>query len=121
MKIPLAAGSYRITVWASGFAAQVAGLSVPSQEATIGVSAGGKLQIQSDAETPKSGRLLGVDGQEYLSSPFSRQGLRINPGTSTIDRIAPGAYSLVVFREDGSVGESYPVTINEGRTTTLRL
>lgn len=120
-KVPLAAGSYRITVWASGFAAQVSGLSVPSQSTAIGVTPGGKLQVQASGDRVRSGKLLGADGQEYPLAAFMRQGIRINPGTSTIEGIAPGSYSLVVYQEDGSVEDTHPVTIMEGRTTTLQL
>jgi protocatechuate 3,4-dioxygenase beta subunit len=120
-KIPLAAGSYRITVWASGYAGQPAGLSAPSQDAAIGVTPGGKLQIDASGDRARSGRLLGGDGREYFLSPYSRQGIRINPGTRTLDGIAPGSYSLVVYSEDGSVEDTLPVTITEGRTTTVRL
>jgi hypothetical protein len=121
-KLPLAAGSYRLTVWASGYAPVVTGLSAPTQAAVVAVTPGGKLQIQADGDRARSGQLLGSDGAPVELSYFSRQAaIRINPGTSTIDAIAPGAYSLVVMREDGSVESTHPVTIMEGRTTTLRL
>jgi len=120
-KISLAAGSYRITVWASGYAAQVSGLSVPSQDAAIGVTPGGKLQIQADGDQTMSAKLLGADGREYEISPYARQGIRISPGTRTVDGIAPGSYSLVVYSETGAVEDTYPVTITEGRTTTVRM
>jgi len=119
--IPLAPGGYRATVGATGYAAQSVNLVVPSQEIRIALSPGGAIQIESKQNGREVARLMTPSGDFYRRSPLSQPQLVLDPGTTVVEHLVPGAYVLQLLDERGNVKSSYSVTVVEGRTARVEI
>ena len=124
VKIPLAAGSYRVTIGASGYATRSFTMNSPGSQ-TIGLTPGGTIVVSTSVSGGARGRLLDEANQAY-----GRGGLRGNPPTfriegaplqSTLENIAPGSYTIQLLDDHDAVLKSTRVTVEEGRAVTLKL
>lgn len=121
MRIDVAPGTYQAQVFASGYAATTATLTSPSPTpATIAMSPGGTVVIQSSDSTVETGRLVNAMGQPYIRGRFNRSGeFSVNPGTTQLDNVPAGSWTLQILDAQGSVTKSAAVAVQEGQVTTV--
>lgn len=115
----LAPGSYALYLFSGGYAPRsLPALAVPSPKLNLVLTPGGRVEVRSDA--PMTGRLVDAAGATYMVGSWRRDGMVVvTPPLSVWDHVAPGSYQLVVSGPSGS--RSYPVSVAEGRTTTVEL
>ena len=111
--IPLAPGSYTATVSAIGYASQRIPVTSPSPEIRVALTPGGTIIIKSGGSETERGRLLDAGGQPLFSE------LRIGPGVTTLDHVAPGNYTIVILDAAGAVRKRLPVVVSEGGTSSV--
>jgi hypothetical protein len=120
MRLPLSPGSYSATIFVSDYAPRHVNLTSPSTP-TVDVTPGGTILVRSKHNTRRRMRLVDAAGMaypRYMGTPFTRD---LPPGTVTIDRVAPGSYTLVLLNDDESVAGTQPVSVREGETVTVDL
>jgi len=115
MRVPLAPGTYRVTVEAMDYAPSTVTVTSPAREVRIGLTPGGALEIQSRAASRQVGRLMSSMGEVSVRrfSPDGKFG--IDPGTTTLRNIAPGPYTLQILDGRGQPETSQTVTVREGQ------
>ncbi|HVR43134.1 MAG TPA: carboxypeptidase regulatory-like domain-containing protein [Thermoanaerobaculia bacterium] len=120
-RISLAPGSYQALVNVNGYAPVVVDLAAPSaQTRTVPLTPGGSLRIESSAPARRLARILDASGRVFRRfSWLAPAEMLLEPGTTVIEAIAPGAYSIEVL-DGGSVASRESFTILEGQTTVLR-
>lgn len=119
--IPLAPGGYRASVGATGYAAQTVNLVVPSQEIRVALSPGGAILIQSRHSSRELAKLMTPAGDFFQRSSWSRPQLVLEPGTTMLEHLVPGAYVLQLLDDRGNVKNSYSVTVVEGQTARVEI
>lgn len=122
IRIPVAPGTYRVSVSANGYAPSSAQLSSPGPTQTIALSVGGTLVIESRSGERRRLRLLDPYGQPVGTSRWNRTGETwLDPGSNRIDNLSPGQYTIQILGPDGTPQTAQPVAIREGETTTITL
>jgi hypothetical protein len=118
-QLPIPAGRYRVAASADGYASQSARITVPADaEVRLALTPGGKLIIRSEQNAAELVKLVHPNGEEYVQCYCNGIAeVRLKGSETVIEHVAPGAYTLRVFDEQGRVKSSYPVTIVEGQTT----
>jgi protocatechuate 3,4-dioxygenase beta subunit len=114
LRLPLAAGTYQVTVFSTGYAPQQFTIASPSSQ-RVALTPGGTLRIHSQSGQTLRGLLI-ANGAIYFLSPFNAgQGFRLDPkpGTTTLSHIAPGSYTIQVLN-GAAVMNSVSVTVSEG-------
>lgn len=117
LRLPLAPGSYRATISAYGYAAQTVNLTSPGRQ-TIALTPGGTLVIRSKESTPRRARLLDASGAVYMRGGYRMPTFTIDVGTTTMQSIAPGTYTLQILDNNDRVLDSVQVQVVEGQTAT---
>ena len=118
IRVYVAPGHYRASVYARGYTSQMVEFSAPSSDVRVALSLGGKILITASKPTRVSLRSSappapGVGGS--IRSTFT-----VNPGSFPIESLAPGTYFIDVMGDSGNVVlKSIPVTIYAGQTTTI--
>ncbi len=115
-KLPLESGSYRATIVTNGYATKHVTITSPSSP-TIAMTPGGSIAVQSKGSALRRARLMGADGREYqrgfgFNAIFT---IDPSPGTTTMENIAPGAYTLQILGAGDRVEQSAPVNVMEGQ------
>src|SRR5205085_888183 len=107
MKLTLAAGTYRASVFAPGYAAQVVTITSPSKQ-TIGLTPGGNLVVKSKSSTRQRARLVMGDGRVYPRGGDTSGLFAVDPtpGVTTLTNIAPGVYKLQLLDVNDHVTNS---------------
>lgn len=118
LRLPLASGSYRATIGAYGYAAQTVTLSSPSRQ-TIGLTPGGTLVIRSKESAPRRGKLIDASGTVYLRSGYRMPTFTIDVGTTTLQFIQPGTYTLQLLDNNDRILDTVQVQVVEGQTMTF--
>jgi hypothetical protein len=118
-KLPLAAGRYTAWVASSGYAPRSATFTSPSTQ-TIAVTPGGTLVIRSKQSTRARVRLIDASGSPYPRFGSRPVGTDLNPspGTTQLDHVAPGSYTLQLLGDNDAVLDATRVTIAEGQVAT---
>jgi large repetitive protein len=122
LKLTLDPGSYRVTVMAPGYATQTISIMSPSTP-TVALTPGGAILVQSKGSSLRRARLMAPDGRVYERS-FSPMGIFTvdpSPGTTVIENIAPGVYTLQILGAGDSVETSTQVTVGEGQRVTVEI
>jgi len=122
VKIPLPAGAFKITLGAQGYAQTTINMNSPGSQ-TVGLTPGGTIVVSSTNSSGTRGRLLDAAGVSYGRGGGSMPSFRveIDPLQSTLENIAPGVYTLQLLDDKNSVLKSTQVTVEEGKTVTVRL
>lgn len=119
--IALAAGTYRLTVGAAGYAPRTLTIVAPGEK-TIALTPGGTIIVSSSRETFAFLRIIDAAGQPVRFGPGPAAGIRVDPapGQTRIANVTPGTY-VVQLLVDGNVLRSAPVTVREGETVPAQL
>lgn len=122
IRIPVAPGSYRVIVFASGYAPSTVQLSSPGASETIALSIGGALVIDSRGSDRMRARLLDASGAPARISRWNRSGeIWVGPGPNRIENLSAGQYSVQILGDGGATLRSEPVTVRDGETTTISI
>src|SRR6185436_16556323 len=119
--IPLAAGSWRMTVGASGYASQTFTATSPGEQ-TVGLTPGGSIAISSTGDSFARGRLVDAWGQPYRWGRGSVL-FRVDPapGITRVDNIAAGTYTLQIVDDANRVLRATQVVVSEGQLASAQL
>lgn len=120
IRLTLAPGTYQATIGAIGYAARSVSIVSPSNQ-TVQLSPGGTLVVRSSSSTAQRARLIDSNGQPYMR-PMARNAvflLDASPGTTTLQNIASGSYTLQVLDANDVVLKSSAVVVPEGGTATV--
>jgi protocatechuate 3,4-dioxygenase beta subunit len=119
-KISLAPGTYRLSVFAEGYALATGSVTAPSASTALGLTPGGTIDLEFDGSEAATGRLIDATGADYQRGFWMRQPtFRIDPGITTLRNIAPGSYTVALLDGSGNVAKTWPVNVIEGRTTKV--
>ncbi len=120
LRLPVAPGSYTATVMVPDYAPRHISITSPSKP-TISMTPGGTILVRSKHNERMRMRLIDASGMAYprwTAVPMPRD---LPPGTTTLDHIAPGAYTLILLNEDESPAGSQSVVVREGETVPVDL
>jgi len=114
VKLPLAPGTYRVTVAASNYAAQTISMSSPSQQ-TVRFSPGGSIILHSRDSATRRFRLVdSTSGAAYGMNPVSQGIMSLPPGTLPLNNVAAGTYRLEVLDSNDRVTKTINIVLRDG-------
>lgn len=121
-RLAAAPGSYVVTVWATNYAPVHVQVTAPSTR-TVALTPGGRIEIDSNHDAPRRFQLVDSLGLVYpRTGPLPRIQDLLPRGTTPIERVAPGRYTLQLLGpDDVTVVHQVPVVVNEGQTTRAEL
>jgi len=124
LTLDLAPGTYRVTLYASGYAARTITVASPSPSQDVLMTPGGTLLIKSKSSASDLRvRLIDGSGLTYARFGFNEGAypLLAAPGVTTLQNITPGTFRLEVLDKTDHVVNSTSVTVNEGMPTTVEI
>ena len=114
VKLALAPGVYRVTVTARGYAPQTVSMSSPSQQ-TVRFSPGGTIVLHSKESTARRARLVDAAGVTHGINPISQGIFSLPPGTTPINNVAAGHYTLQILDNTDRVTKTVEIDVLEGQ------
>jgi hypothetical protein len=120
--IGLAAGSYRMTAGAAGYAPATQLVAVPGEQ-TIAFTPGGTIVIASTSDAFAFARIVDAAGQPVRFGPGPATDVfRVDPapGQTRIANVAAGTYTLQLV-SGATVLRSVTVTVREGESVPAKL
>jgi len=120
--IALAAGSYRLTTGASGYAPVSLTVTAPGEQ-TVALTPGGTIVVSSSSDTFAFVRIVDAAGVPLRFGPGASADLfRVDPapGQTRINNVAAGNYTLQLL-VNGSMLRSVSVTVREGESVAAKL
>ena len=122
LRVPVAPGSYTMSVSAMGYAPQSVYVQSPSVR-TVALTPGGQLHIASKHSVRRRYRMIDANGLPYnrISSTPPTRDLLPSPGTTILQNVAPGRYTLQLLGDNDAVVDSQQVTVAEQQTTRVDL
>lgn len=122
VKLPVAPGSYVLSISAMNYAPQNVQLQSPAAH-TVRLTPGGQLHIASNHSERRRYRILDASGLPYnrISSIPPVRDLLPSPGITTLQNVAPGTYTLQLLGQNDAVVDTQQVTVVEGQTTRAEL
>jgi uncharacterized GH25 family protein/protocatechuate 3,4-dioxygenase beta subunit len=114
VKLPLAPGTYRVTVRALNYAPQTITMSSPSQQ-TVRFSPGGTIILHSRDSATRRFRLVDASsGAAYGMNPVSQGIMSLPPGTMPLNNVAAGTYRLEVLDNNDRVTKTIDIVLKDG-------
>ena len=123
LQLDVAPGTYRVTLYAMGYASKTITVTAPSSQ-QVPMSPGGTLLIKSKSSSSDLRfRLVNPDGTFYARGGFNEGAFTLlpSPGVTTFQNVAPGTFRLEVLDKTDRVVNTTSVTINEGQPTTVEI
>jgi len=120
--IGLAAGAYRITAGAAGYAPASQRVAVPGEQ-TLALTPGGTIVITSTSDAFAFARIVDAGGQPVRFGPGPATDVfRVDPapGQTRIANVAAGTYTLQLLAGE-TVLRSATVTVREGESVPAKL
>jgi hypothetical protein len=114
VKLPLAPGTYRVTVSVPNYALQTISMSSPSQQ-TVRFSPGGTVILHSRESASRRFRLIESSGGTVGMNPFSQGIMPLPPGTMPLNNIAAGHYRLEVLDSNDKVTKTVEIEVIDGQ------
>jgi uncharacterized GH25 family protein/protocatechuate 3,4-dioxygenase beta subunit len=114
VKLPLAPGTYRVTVSARNYASQTITMSSPSQQ-TVRFSPGGTLILHSRSSEARHFRLTDSSGTVVGMNPINQGIQTLPPGTLPLHNVAPGRYRLDILDNNDRITSSMDVEVIDGQ------
>jgi uncharacterized GH25 family protein len=114
VKLPLAPGTYRVTISARNYAAQTISMASPSQQ-TVRFSPGGTLILHSRDSASRRFRLIDSAGVTYGMNSYSQGIMALLPGTTPLNNMTPGSYRLEVLDNNDHVTKTVDVVVEDGK------
>jgi hypothetical protein len=123
MLMPVAAGAYRISVSADGYASQSMRVNVPHPgEVRLALTPGGTLILHADRASADLVKLVLPSGEEYVRCQCNGIAeIRLTGLSTTIENVAPGSYTMQLLDPNGLVKATQIVTIAEGQPTVVEM
>lgn len=122
IRIPVSSGTYNVTASASGYAPSTVRISSVGTTETIALSVGGSLVIESGFPSSIRAKLVDSWGMPHRTSRWNRSGeITIVHGTSRLENLAPGHYTLQILNDAGTPVRNETVVIREGETSSISL
>ncbi|HKR66276.1 MAG TPA: carboxypeptidase regulatory-like domain-containing protein [Thermoanaerobaculia bacterium] len=121
-KLSLAAGRYTAWVSSIGYAQRSVSFTSPSTQ-TVALTPGGTVIVRSKQQARARVRLIDASGMPYprFGSRPTWTDLSPSPGTSQIEHVAPGTYTLQLLGDNDAVLDSVRVTVSEGQVATTEI
>ena len=121
-RLPLAPGSYTASVFAMGYAPRTVSFRSPSNQ-SVPLTPGGTLLIRSTHSTRMRARLIDSSGMPYPRYGSRPPSIDLNPspGTTTLQNVAPGTYTIQLLGDNDAVLDSAQVVVPEGQTVTAEI
>ena len=121
-RLPLAAGMYEATVTAMGYGTRHVSLRSPSSQ-RVPLTPAARLLVRSKHSERQRVRLLDASGKPYprWTEQLPQMFLNPSPGTTTIDYLAAGAYTLLLLGDNDTVLDSKQVLVGAGQTLELEI
>jgi protocatechuate 3,4-dioxygenase beta subunit len=115
-KLKLSPGQYKITASAMGYSPRTMTMVSPSQQ-TIALTPGGSIAIRSKANALRRAQLVDSNGQPFLARGGRAAVFTIDPspGTTTLQYVTPGSYTLQILSDTDQVIASVGVVVVEGQ------
>ncbi|HEX3578241.1 MAG TPA: carboxypeptidase regulatory-like domain-containing protein, partial [Thermoanaerobaculia bacterium] len=113
VKLPLAPGTYQVTVTARNYAPQTISMSSPSQQ-TVRFSPGGTIILHSRDSATRRFRLVDSSGVAYGMNPVSQGIMSLPPGTLPLNNVAAGTYRLEILDNNDRVTKSIDIVLKDG-------
>lgn len=121
-RISLAPGSYSAVVNASGYASQRIQFSVPGAQLAVSLRPGGSIRIDSTATSSVRARLLDPTGHPHQPTIWDpRPEMMLRPGSTSIENVAPGIYTLEILDAAGAVSDRKQVNVVEGQLSVVSI
>jgi len=120
--IALAAGSYRLTAGAAGYAPLTLTVTAPGEQ-TVALTPGGTIVVSSSSDTFAFVRVVDAAGLPLRFGPGTAAELfRVDPapGQTRIANVPAGTYTLQLLA-GGNVLRSASVTVREGESVPVKL
>ena len=115
IRLPLAAGTYTATIAAMGYGTRTVSLRSPSSQ-TVPLMVAAKIVVRSKHSERRRARLIDANGMPYprWSAQLPQIFLNPSPGTTTLESIAGGSYTLQLLGDNDMVLDSKPVVVADG-------
>jgi len=122
VSLPLAAGSYQATVGAMGYGTRQVSLRSPSNQ-TVSLAPAGRINVRSKHSERMRARLVDASGMIYprWNATPTTGVLNPDPGTTMIDAVAGGTYTLQLLDDNGAVVGSKQVVVADGQTVEVEI
>jgi len=122
MTLSVAAGSYQVTIAAMGYGTRSVTLRSPATE-TVSLSPAARLVIRSSHSARQAYRLVDASGMQYprYSEQPQPNYLNPSPGTTVVDNIAGGTYTLQILGDNNTVIGSKQIVIGNGQTLDVEI
>jgi protocatechuate 3,4-dioxygenase beta subunit len=112
----LGPGRYLAYFFSDGYAGRSAPVDVPSQNAAIAMTPGGRVDVH--VGIPTQGQLVDASGQRYLLSPWRMDGqVNLAPPVTSWEHVAPGTYRL--FAGPAGAQRPFAFTVLEGQAVSV--
>ncbi|HUP62839.1 MAG TPA: carboxypeptidase-like regulatory domain-containing protein [Thermoanaerobaculia bacterium] len=122
VRMYLAPGMYHVTVAAPGYGTRHLNVRAPSSETVI-LSRGATILLRSKHSTRERVRLLDASGVVYPRQSYRPPFITMNPspGTTPVDDVAAGSYTLQRLGPNDAVVESKQIMVGEGQTVDVEM